>query len=58
MSVVRSIATIHPLCEPIKAQINIPGSKSYTNRALIMASLANGTKYTLQVIPIQMIVYF
>ncbi len=45
MSVVRSIcATIHPLCEPIKAQINIPGAqKSYTNRALIMASLANGT---------------
>ncbi len=43
MSLVRSIATIHPLNGAIKAQIIVPGSKSFTNRALIIASLANGT---------------
>lgn len=38
----KNIARVHPLTEPIRAQINIPGSKSYTNRALIIASLAEG----------------
>lgn len=30
---------IFPLEKPVKAQITIPGSKSYTNRALIMAAM-------------------
>ena len=33
---------IQPLAAPITAKIVMPGSKSYSNRALIMASLANG----------------
>lgn len=37
-----STARIYPLENLIKAQITIPGSKSYTNRALIIASLAKG----------------
>lgn len=36
------MARIYPLTHPIKADIVVPGSKSYTNRALIIASLANG----------------
>jgi len=36
------IARIHPLDKPISAIVNVPGSKSYTNRALIMAALAEG----------------
>lgn len=32
---------ILPLTKPIKAEIAIPGSKSYTNRALLMASMTN-----------------
>ena len=43
MSLVRSIAFIYPLTGSVKAQITITGSKSFTNRALIIASLANGT---------------
>lgn len=39
----RNMAHIHPLPEPIKVQVDLPGSKSYTNRALIIASLAQGT---------------
>lgn len=35
-------ARVYPLTHPIKADIVVPGSKSYTNRALIIASLANG----------------
>ena len=31
-----------PLADPIEAQIEIPGSKSYTNRALIIAAIAGG----------------
>lgn len=34
---------IIPTKEPIKGEITLPGSKSYTNRALIMASLNKGT---------------
>jgi 3-phosphoshikimate 1-carboxyvinyltransferase len=47
MPAVRNIARVQPLVEPVTAQINISGSKSFTNRALIIAFLANGTS-TLQ----------
>ncbi len=33
---------IHPLKKPVKANIAIPGSKSYTNRALLLAALTGG----------------
>jgi 3-phosphoshikimate 1-carboxyvinyltransferase len=33
---------IQPLSAPAKAQIAIPGSKSYTNRALLLAALTGG----------------
>ena len=33
---------IVPLSEPVDAQINVPGSKSITNRALILAALGQG----------------
>jgi 3-phosphoshikimate 1-carboxyvinyltransferase len=33
---------IHSLKQPIKTSVRMPGSKSYTNRALIMAALADG----------------
>ena len=33
---------IHPLTQPVQAEITIPGSKSITNRALILAALADG----------------
>src|SRR3984957_2157411 len=33
---------IKPLGKPVQAQITVPGSKSITNRALILAALANG----------------
>ncbi len=36
------ILEIIPLEKSIKAEINMPGSKSLTNRALIIASIANG----------------
>jgi len=36
-------ATIHPLTHPIDVRVTIPGSKSFSNRALIIASLAKGT---------------
>ena len=34
---------IQPLQHPINATVTVPGSKSYTNRALPIAALANGT---------------
>jgi 3-phosphoshikimate 1-carboxyvinyltransferase len=34
---------LQPLSKPIDAVVEMPGSKSYTNRALIMAALADGT---------------
>ena len=34
---------IKPVTRPIDASIRLPGSKSYTNRALIVAALARGT---------------
>src|ERR1700733_4754073 len=33
---------IKPLEKPVQAQITVPGSKSITNRALILAALAKG----------------
>lgn len=33
---------IRPLGHPVDADVTIPGSKSYTNRALLIAALANG----------------
>src|SRR5580693_6991632 len=33
---------IKPLEKPVKAEITVPGSKSITNRALILAALADG----------------
>jgi 3-phosphoshikimate 1-carboxyvinyltransferase len=36
------MACIYPLEQPIEARVTVPGSKSITNRALIIAALANG----------------
>lgn len=36
---------IAPLTQPICATVRIPGSKSYTNRALILAAQTKGAKY-------------
>ena len=36
------IIEIVPLKEPVRAEITVPGSKSITNRALILAALADG----------------
>ena len=33
---------IQPLAKPLDATIAVPGSKSYTNRALLVAALAEG----------------
>src|ERR1051325_11073335 len=33
---------ITPLDKPVQAEITVPGSKSITNRALILAALADG----------------
>lgn len=33
---------LKPLSSPVKAAISIPGSKSYTNRALLMSTLSQG----------------
>lgn len=33
---------IHPLARPVRASITVPGSKSITNRALVLAALADG----------------
>ncbi len=34
---------IEPIAHPVNATVTLPGSKSYTNRALIIAALADGT---------------
>src|SRR6266850_2653418 len=36
------IIEIVPLTKPVRAEITVPGSKSITNRALILATLADG----------------
>ncbi len=38
-----SLIEIEPLTGPVKARLAIPGSKSITNRALILAALSSGT---------------
>lgn len=42
MQATKTIATIHPLVKPVEARVQVPGSKSFTNRALIVAALADG----------------
>lgn len=37
--------TVHPVVRPVSGALSVPGSKSYTNRALIVAALANGTSH-------------
>ena len=34
---------IQPIHHPLVASVRVPGSKSLTNRALLIAALANGT---------------
>ncbi len=34
---------IHPLKEPVEVSVAIPGSKSYTNRALLLSALTGGS---------------
>jgi 3-phosphoshikimate 1-carboxyvinyltransferase len=36
---------INPIKHPLNAAVRVPGSKSLTNRALLIASLANGTTH-------------
>jgi 3-phosphoshikimate 1-carboxyvinyltransferase len=36
---------INPILHPLNATVRVPGSKSLTNRALLIASLANGTTH-------------
>jgi 3-phosphoshikimate 1-carboxyvinyltransferase len=40
--VLPEIIEIVPLKEPVRAEVTVPGSKSITNRALILAALADG----------------
>jgi len=37
-----SVLPIEPIAHPIDAVVDLPGSKSYTNRALLVAALASG----------------
>ncbi len=41
----REAFIIHPLSRPLSTSVRVPGSKSLTNRALLIASLANGTTH-------------
>ncbi len=45
MNIHPSSLHIHPLPHPLNAAVRVPGSKSLTNRALLIASLANGTTH-------------
>src|SRR5688572_4092823 len=38
----RRVIEIHPLSNPVRAKISVPGSKSITNRALVLAALGRG----------------
>src|SRR5829696_7170418 len=40
---ITSVLQIKPILHPLNAAVRVPGSKSLTNRALLIASLANGT---------------
>ncbi len=42
MSEVIDVVEIRPINRPIDAVVRLPGSKSYTNRALLIAALASG----------------
>ncbi len=39
---VRQLLEMHPVAHPVDADVTLPGSKSYTNRALILAAMADG----------------
>ena len=39
---VKNMIEIQPIRKPLDATIEVPGSKSYTNRALLVAALARG----------------
>ena len=41
----REAFRIHPLLHPLSATVRVPGSKSLTNRALLIASLVKGTTH-------------
>jgi len=43
MSTLPSSLRITPISHPLNATVRVPGSKSLTNRALLIAALANGT---------------
>ncbi len=45
MTIHPSSFRIHPLSHSLSATVRVPGSKSLTNRALLIASLANGTTH-------------
>ena len=40
---VENIAAVHPVAKPVNSEVRVPGSKSFTNRALVIAALAEGT---------------
>ncbi|MEP6896181.1 MAG: 3-phosphoshikimate 1-carboxyvinyltransferase [Chloroflexota bacterium] len=40
-----SLLKINPIPQPLNATVRVPGSKSLTNRALLIAALANGTTH-------------
>ena len=42
MASLPDLIEIVPLDKPVRAEITVPGSKSITNRALILAALADG----------------
>jgi 3-phosphoshikimate 1-carboxyvinyltransferase len=42
---INSSLKINPIAHPLNASVRVPGSKSLTNRALLIASLANGTTH-------------
>ncbi len=37
------LIAIEPLAGPVRAEVTVPGSKSVTNRAMVLAALASGT---------------
>ncbi|WP_067621211.1 3-phosphoshikimate 1-carboxyvinyltransferase [Alicyclobacillus acidiphilus] len=38
-----SVAKVSPVSAPVDADVVVPGSKSFTNRALVIAAMANGS---------------
>jgi len=46
-----STVTIHPIAHPLSASVSVPGSKSLTNRALLVAALAEGSTRITDVSP-------